>query len=232
MKLKTVLLPGHWGVRLIVGLCITGGLLTLRAQAATSSADSNATTVDTRDNLPTVSGRVLDATSRLPVNATSVTLAGQSTSSSVAGQFSFASVSLNNGNTLMVSKTGYASYSGVAPIPAGAKSVTLPDVLLQAITAGNSNKPIVTKVEPRLKGLFLSGVTMNNDFTASVNWNGLTPGYVRFLVNGSQVADVTGGGPEYVRTMNMGAAPFQPSFSAIGNQITVLAVSFGISSSF
>ena len=227
MKLKTVLLPGHWGVRLIVGLCITGGLLTLRAQAATSSADSNATTVDTRDNLPTVSGRVLDATSRLPVNATSVTLAGQSTSSSASGQFSIASVALNNGNTLMVSKTGYASYSGVAPIPAGAKSVTLPDVLLQAITAGNSNKPIVTKVEPRLKGLFLSGVTMNNDFTASVNWNGLTPGYVRFLVNGSQVADVTGSGPEYVRTMNMGAAPFQSSGSGVGNQVTVLAVSSG-----
>ncbi len=88
------------------------------AYAAIHSADSNTTIVDTRNNLLAVSGRVLDATSRLPVNGANATLAGQSTSSSASGQFAWANVSLNAGNTFAVSKAGYASYSGIATIPA------------------------------------------------------------------------------------------------------------------
>ena len=87
------------------------------------------------------------------------------------------------------------------------------------------SKPVVTKVEPRLKGLFLSGVPLNNDFTASVNWNGLTPGFVRFSVNGVQVSDQTGGGAGVCLHHEHGERPFRPGFDAFGNQITVQAFS-------
>lgn len=171
-----------------------------------------------------VSGRVLDAASRAPVSGAAVSLAGQNTSSSGAGLFSFASVS-SSGSTLTVSKSGYATYTGTVPVPAGASSVTLPDILLPAAPVGN--KPVVTKVEPRLTGLFLSGVTLNNDFIASVDWNGVTPGYVRFSVNGTQVSNQTGNGLEYVASLNMGSSPFSPSFNAAGNRVTVQAVGNG-----
>ena len=97
--------------------------------------------------------------------------------------------------------------------------MVLSDILLQTGT-----NPIVTGVEPRLKGLFLSGVNMNNEITASVDWNGWTAGSVNFLVNDTQVESQTGSGPEYVITMDMGDILFEPSFDLFGNYITVQAV--------
>jgi len=170
-----------------------------------------------------VSGRVFDAVSRSPLSGANITCFGQSKTSSEAGSFSFGSVSLIGDNKLSVNRSGYATYSRTITAPAGTIKVTIPDIFLQA--AGTN--PIVTFVEPRLTGKFLSGVTLNNDFTTSVNWNGLTPGSVRFLVNGNLVATRTGTGPEYVATMNMGSSPFRPSFNAAGNQVTVQAVGSG-----
>ena len=210
----------NWGGLLFLGLAPV-----LSVPAGTSTGTSPVVTVDTRVGGIAVSGRMLDAASRAPVSGAAVTLAGQNTSSAGAGQFSFPSVSLSTGNALAVSKSGYATYTGTVPAPAGAAAVAVPDILLQA--APPANKPAVTKVEPGLKGLFLSGVTLNNDFTASVNWNGVTPGYVRFLVNGTQVSDQTGSGPEYVASLNMGSSPFSPSYSATGNRVTVQAFGNG-----
>ena len=226
MKRKTSLLAGGWAVRLSLGLvALLLGLLSPRlAPAATSTGVSPVFAVDLQARSVAVSGRVLNAPNRAPVSGATVTLAGQSTSSSGAGLFSFASVSLGNGNPLVVSKSGYATYTGTVPAPAGATVVTVPDILL---AAANTNRPTVTKVEPRLKGLFLSGVTLHNEFTASVNWSSVTPGYVRFSVNGTQMTDLTGVGPEYVATLNMGESPFRPSFDTAGNQVTVQAVGSG-----
>lgn len=206
----------------VVATVLIGIASPLLAYAASSTGISPLCAVDTRVGGIVVSGRVLDAASRAPMSGATVTLAGQSTISSGAGLFSFVSVLLSSGNTLTVSKAGHATYTGTVPAPAGATAVTMPDILLQPAPVGS--KPVVTRVEPRLKGLFLSGVTLNNDFTASVNWNGLTPGSVRFSVNGTQVASLTGSGPEYVASLNMGATPFQPSLNVFGNQITVQAV--------
>ena len=49
MKPKTSLLPVRWVVRLSLGLAVGIILLPPLAQAATSSAESNVTAVDTRD---------------------------------------------------------------------------------------------------------------------------------------------------------------------------------------
>lgn len=212
-------------LRTIVGLVLSGALWLPAAHAATSSAISGPVTVDTQDKAIAVSGRVLDAGSRAPINGATVSLGWQNTSSSGAGMFSFPSVSLNGGNMLTVAKAGYATYTGSVPVPAGAEEVTVQDIVLSVAPAGP--KPVVTKVEPALRGLFLSGVTLNNDFTASINWNGVTPGHVRFFVNNVQVEDQTGSGPDYVASLNMGNGPFSPSFSTSGNRVTVQAVGGG-----
>ncbi len=206
--------------------CLLG--LSVEVFAGSHSAASNITTVDTRDNVIAVSGRVLAVADRGPISGATVTLAGQHATTSAAGLFSFPGVSLSGGNTIEVSKSGFATYSGTVAVPAGATAVTVPDVLL---VEDDVSRPVITKLDPRLKGLFLSGAPLNNEFTASVDWNGNSPGFVRFSVNGMPATDETGVGPEYVASLNMGGAAFHPSFDIAGNQVTVQAVGSGGQSS-
>jgi formylglycine-generating enzyme len=188
----------------------------LPAWAATSSADSNVTAVDTRDNTLTVSGRVRAAADAEAISGAAVSLGGQNTTTAGDGTFTLSGVALASGNTLSVSKSGFMTDTETPSIPAGSKSITLGDILLQAAVTG---KPVVTKVEPGLKGLFLSGASLNNDFTASVNWNGLSPGYVRFYANDAQIADKTGSGPDYVCAIDMAGASFRPAFDVSANKM-------------
>lgn len=177
-----------------------------------------------------VNGRVLNSQTRDALSGATVTLAGQTTSTGADGKFSFPSIALASGSTLTVSKSGFATFTGTAPVKAGTAVATVSDVLLQAASLGS--QPIVTKVEPRLKGIFLSGASLNNEFTASVNWNGVTPGSVLFLANGTLVAQVNGAGPEYTATLDMGGSAFQPGFNLAGNVIAVQAVGSGGQTSF
>lgn len=200
-------------------------LLVLDADNTVAEGDeaNNTLAIPYQNDPAEVNGRVLDSTNHLPLAGATVTLGSQSTTSSASGQYAFTNVSQGNATDFSVSKSGYATHIGTVDIPWEASVFTLPDIFLVAITEANSNKPIVTAVEPSLKGLFLSGVSLNNDFKASVNWNGLSPGYVRFAVNGVTVQNKNGSGPEYSATLNMGSAPFQPSFDNAGNEITAQA---------
>ena len=141
-------------------LCLITPLL---ARAASSTAVSPIFTVDLQVSPIAVSGRVLHATTRAALSGAAVTLAGQSTSSSGSGQFSFPTVSLSGANTLRVNKAGYATYTGTVPSPAGATVVTVPDVLLQLATV--DNKPVVTGIRPKYDGLFLSAAAILNELT-------------------------------------------------------------------
>lgn len=204
----------------LCGLCFYAS--PWNARAATSSAQSNVATVDTRDSVIAVSGRVLAAATRAPISGAAVSLAGQNTTTAGDGTFALSGIVLASGNTLTVSKAGYVTRTETASLPAGSKSITLPDIMLQAAATG---RPVVTKVEPGLKGLFLSGASLNNEFTASVNWNGLSPGYVRFFANDLQVGDKTGSGPDYICTIDMAGGAFRPAFDPYANRVRVVAVS-------
>ena len=190
------------------------------AHAASSTGVSPTFSVDLRVGGIAVSGRVLDAANRAALSGATVTLAGQSTSSSGAGLFSFASVSLSSGNTLAVSKGGYATYTGTVPAPAGATTVMMPDILLSASTGGS--KPVVTGIHAQHQGLFLGGIALLNDFTAAVDWQGRTPAKVYFYVNGSLAATKTISGTEATATLDMSLF-FSASFSAGANKVKVVA---------
>jgi hypothetical protein len=66
--------------------------------------------------------------------------------------------------------------------------VTVPDVLL---VVSSANKPSVTGIRPKYDGLFLSGASIVNQYTASVDWNGKMPSAVEFYVNGSLTRTVS-----------------------------------------
>jgi hypothetical protein len=219
--MKTKIFPLRQELRWLV---LAGALLGVCASTATagsSSAESNLTTVDTRNNVIAVSGRVLSAANRAPVSGATVTLAGQNTSSSGAGLFSFPGVSLASGNTLTVSKPGYATYTGTVPAPPGATTVTVPDVLL---FVSSVNKPSVTGIRPKYDGLFLSGASIVNQYTASVDWNGKTPSAVEFYVNGSLTRTVSTSTTEATADINMGLG-FFGSLTLGANKVSAVAVS-------
>ncbi len=176
----------------------------------------------------TVSGRVRDAFLRQALSGASVSLAGQNTTTLFDGSYSLTNISLASGNTLMVSKVGYATHTGGLACQPGSTLATQPDIFLPPTPT--NVQPVVTSVSARYKGIFLWSVNMNNDFTASVDWNGLAPGTVRFFANDLLMAETNGSGPTYSCTIDMAKEPFQPSLDPNRNKIRVNAVSGGIGS--
>jgi hypothetical protein len=207
----------------IAALCVA--LLTAALSPAlggTSSAQSNVTTVDTRDNPITVSGWVLAAATRAPINGAAVSLGGQNTSTAGDGTFALANVVLATGNTLTVSSGGYVTHTETASVPPGSKSITLGDILLSPVPA--SAKPVITRLSSRFGGCFIAGLPLRNEYLVAVNWNGLTPGTVRFYANGVPRQSVTGVGPSYPGTVDISTA-FVPSLKAGANMLRVEAES-------
>jgi hypothetical protein len=210
--------------RLIVSLLCIATLGMRTSVAATSSAVSPAFTVDLQMTV-TVKGRVLSAANRAPLVGVTVTLAGLQTTTDGQGTFSLPNAPLASGNQLTASKTGYAQYVAPVPAPPGAVLVTLPDILLHSGTG-----PIVTSLTPRYDGIFIADVPVQNTYTATVNWNGTTPGTVRFLWNGSPLQQQTGAGPDYSCLVEMSTA-FRPALRANANYLEVVAASAGGTSS-
>jgi hypothetical protein len=196
-------------------------LVTQNGSNMGGTADSPVFAVDFR-NLTgglAVKGRVLDGSSRQPLTGVSVSVAGQNTTTLVDGSYSFANVSQASGSTLNASLTGYLTASLAVTPPPGASLVTLPDVLLQTIPA--ANQPAVTAFNPARQPVYISGLPITDDFTASVNWNGSTPGTVEFYANGKLVKSLTGAGPTY--TVTLDSTVFNSSLAVGGNTLSVLA---------
>ena len=166
-----------------------------------------------------VKGRVLDAISHQRLSGVSMSLAGQNTTTLSNGTYSFANVSLASGNTLNVSMSGYMTAALTITPPTGASILTVPDVLLQ-ITA-SANQPVVTSLNSTLVPVFISGLPITDDFTATVNWNGSTPGVVDFYANNQLIKSLSGAGPTY--TMTLDSSYFNPSLAVGGNTLSVIA---------
>lgn len=212
---------GSWGWYTGHEQDIDNFLVTQNGSNMGGSADSSVFTVDFR-NLAgglAVKGRVLDGSSHQPITGVSVSLAGQNTTTLADGSYSFANMSQASGNTLNASMTGYLTGSLAVAPPPGASLVTLPDLQLQTIPA--ANQPAVTAVTPARQPVYISGLPITDDFTASVNWNGGTPGTVEFYANGKLVKSLTGAGPTY--TVTLDSSVFNSSLAVGGNTLGVLA---------
>jgi hypothetical protein len=198
--------------------------VTATAGSASASADSPRFVVDLQGGQGglTVEGRVRDA-SGAPVAGATVTLGGQSVTTTANGVYRFTNISLAAGNTLVVSVGGQTMHSAPVSFTAGARQVAVPDVQLPA-GGTPAAKPVVTSLSAELEGIFLAGVPTLNRFTAVVNWNGATPGRVEFFANGSLALTLTGAGPDYSGTLDVGTV-FAPSFTPGANRVRVVATS-------
>jgi hypothetical protein len=81
----------------------------------------------------------------------------------------------------------------------------------------NSSGPAVGEITPQYVHSFLQGIPLQNQYTAPVEWNDLTPGKVTFALNG-ETRDGTLNGNTAVQTFELGGLP------AGKNPLTVVAV--------
>ncbi len=153
----------------------------LRCVISGGQPNSKVTVVDTRDLPVTVSGRVRSAQTGAAVVGATVSLGGQTVNTGPDGSYSFPNISLSAGNTLAIVSPGFSSVSQVAPVGVGGVQMDLPDFRLRAVV--DTNKPLVTEIVAAYAGIFLSGVTFPNSFSAVVEWFGLTPDRVEYYLH-------------------------------------------------
>ena len=91
-------------------------------------------------------------------------------------------------------------------------------------TVDTRDNPLVTGVKAKYDGIFLSAVSLLNDYTASVKWNGFTPGNVEFYVNDALNQTVTTSTEKATATIDAGLS-FIGSLTLGANKVKVIAVS-------
>lgn len=169
----------------------------------------------------TVAGKVRNAATGQGLSGVSVSLAGQNTTTAGDGSYSFSNVILANGSTITASKSGYATHSSTIPAPAGGIQSVPKDI---SLSSASGNKPVVTGVRAKHDGLFLSGASLANEYTASIDWRGQTPSKVHFYWgrNSPQHTAVNTASDQATAAINM-ALGFQGSFTLGDNKLTVQA---------
>lgn len=192
------------------------------ASAWGASAESNIFTLDTRGTGSlTVTGRILDGATGLPLSGAEVALAGHSSvTTGGAGTFELRNVVATPDTPLSVAKSGYRSTSITVSHQAGQARVDLGDIRLRPPT----DTPVVEWVRSDPTGLFLQGWGITLNATAQVDWNGHPAGSVEFRANGSLVDSQSSAGPGYAASIEVDHW-FTPSLFRGANKITVTALS-------
>lgn len=166
-----------------------------------------------------VRGRVCSATTRLPLVSADIRMANTNVVGAVLsdGYFVLNNLGIIYGNTLTVSNAGFAASVQQVDVPAGSVEIAVPTIYLQPLPP---KAPVITALTPRMQGIFVHGVRMDNDFTASVNWNGLVPDAVVLYANNRVIRQWTSpSAAQFTCTTNMGDA-FSPSLTLRDNRVT------------
>jgi len=147
----------------------------------------------------TVTGRVLDRETMLPLQGSLVTLGGEGYSTGPDGTFKFTNVDVSEAATLEAWKEGFLSQTRDVEGPEGAESIDVRDIAL----ARETDKPVVESVDLGVDGIYIFGFSLNPLLTAKVNWNGNGGSRVDFEVNGSVYKSSTGEGPKYTEAVDV-----------------------------
>jgi hypothetical protein len=143
-----------------------------------------------------VQGKVRDDQTRLPISA-SVKSGTATAQTDGEGNYSLVNVSLVDDNKIIVSAVGYLPQSiPVQPSP-GTRLLTLLDVFLKK-PAGQATKPVVSRLKGKYEGTFLADLKVLNEYSATIDWNGASPGTVRFYANDQPINTnpLVGSGPD------------------------------------
>ncbi|MCC7377166.1 MAG: hypothetical protein IT581_21065 [Verrucomicrobiales bacterium] len=142
------------------------------------------------DHRVTVLGRVIDGDTSKPLHGVRVSSgSGFVAETSDDGAFELLNVPSASDRQIDASMEEYAPFEkGLLQFPLGEDPVRLPYDIRLYLKATNI---VVRQVVPRLDGLFLAGVPLENEFTAFIDWAGRPPGTVEFTLNERLLASVT-----------------------------------------
>jgi hypothetical protein len=163
-----------------------------------------------------VRGLVTDRDTGTPIADATVTAQGGNSATTDSKGFYQFTLGTGDSYTISVSKTGYYTRTGTFSL-AGVQYKRLNAMLKKA-----GAQPAITNVSSQYGRIFLEGLTVNNRYTVSVDWNGAEPGVVKFAVNGV-VSEVAATGGEVTQSFNMGSA-FKAGFGAQTNNLQIVAV--------
>jgi hypothetical protein len=183
------------------------------------AALSDPLTVDTK-NVLSVSGRVLDGRTRLPVEGVEVRLSGLKVYSTEAGLFQFTGGLFRTGSTVLTSRTGYLQGEMLLEAPAGTRHLSLPDLLI--FPAGTGEGPHVTGLEARPDGLFLWGMGLQVEWKIKVDWRGNPPGVIAIYGNNELIQEVPAGTETTFWTLDLDRY-FSPTSLLHSNLFSVVA---------
>ncbi|MGD9974380.1 MAG: DUF1566 domain-containing protein [Desulfatirhabdiaceae bacterium] len=160
---------------------------------------------------------VYDTVSGEPIPNATVVVGFQSGQTNASGQVTFSGLGMGQYN-LQVSATGYTSHTSTLSFNQGG-SISQNVGMVKTAQIGPNTNPIVTDVVSYVsnrnkEAIFLHGSSVDVNFGAVVNWNGNTPGYVRFVAPGGSYDETDAN-----RIFNMGR-----DFGA-GGRLKVVAVS-------
>jgi len=164
-----------------------------------------------------VRGRVTDRQTNDPISGAIISAeGGGSTTSDSKGFYKF-TLPGDAAYKITVGKTGYYSRSGTVNL----KNIQYKRLNVALIKTGA--RPAITAVESKYGKFFLEGVPLTNEYKVLVDWNGETPGVVKFAVNG-KVSEVAAAGSEITKGFNMGL-DFNAGLRYLTNNLQIIAVS-------
>ncbi len=165
-----------------------------------------------------VRGFVIDNSSGNPLPGADVTVGGQATVSDALGFFSEV-LDPADSYAFSVAMSGFSTHTGDIDMT-GSQQRTV-NVRLRK-TPIVSAVPQVVSVESEAGRVFIANVQTFNRYIVRVNWNGETPGKVRFDRNGN-VDELTANAQGSIVNYDMGTE-FIPSLHPEGNTLTVTAI--------
>lgn len=168
----------------------------------------------------TVAGRAVDAVTGRPLTNATVSIGGQSVTTSASGDYSLNNISPTAGSTLTITSSGQPTYTEIIAVAPGTRQVIVPQVRLAGPTV--TGKPVVTGLRTTRQGPFVTGLGINSPYVATVNWNGGTPGAVKFYANSTLAKYLSASGNTYSAPIPLDQF-YGPSFRFRGNQLTVIA---------
>ncbi|MGD0947829.1 MAG: CARDB domain-containing protein [Candidatus Binatia bacterium] len=163
-----------------------------------------------------VSGVVTNRATGSPLPGVLVQLGNQTQTADSNGQFKFSSINLGMGATLTGSKAGFAGYSTQLFPPVSGVQIIYD---FSMSPAPQASRPVINGLTGQYSGLFLAGIPLPNEYTASVDWYG-TPGTVDFYANdqlkASVPGDANGASTVFDMGMDFGAGSLAPGANSIG----------------
>jgi len=164
----------------------------------------------------TIKGWVMDDKTDQALSGTKIQVGDKSFTTDSTGVYHLVLEGTTDKTTLTCTKTDYADHR--EKIDFSTIQHKIANIRLKKI----AEKPVITSVSSKYGNIFLKGISLNNEYSASVFWKGQDPGQLKFDKNGTAEL-VPGNQDGGLKTYDMGS-DFNAAFSTTANKLSISAL--------